>query len=442
MGDLHKLLVVFRREFGERVRTRWFLISTLLGPVFFAALTILPAWLALREKGTDRVADVVVIDATGAGLGARVARALGDSAGTAARAAVVVATPATVAGAERTATAQVVGGARTGYLVLDSATLAGTAARYAGRNASSMADMERLRDVVRREVLAARLVRAGIDSAQVRALTATRLRVTTERLTDAGRGGGSGVGGAALATLVAFLLYMMIILYGQNVLRSVLEEKTTRVAEVVMASVRPDVLLGGKVLGVGAVGLVQVAAWMAGAFGIGYYVAPFLLRGQRTGMAAAAGGAAAGGAFVLPAIGWGFVLACVAFFFLGYILYSAMFAAAGAMVSSEQEAQQAALPVMLPLIASALLIQVTVSNPESPVARFGAWFPLTAPVLMPMRMALASVSAGEVAAVIAGVALACVGVTWLAARIYRVGLLMYGKRPSVGELARWVRQAA
>ena len=439
MGDGRKLGVVFRREFGERVRSRWFLVVTLVGPLFFAALTVLPAWLASRERGSPRAADVTVVDATGTDLGARIARALADPgaalavdpAAGASAPAVVRTDAAGLAAAEREATALVVRREREGYLVVDSQTLAGARARYAGRNASSLADVERLRDVVRREVLASRLAREGLDPQRAASIANARLTLSAERLTDEGRGG-SGVGGAILATIVAFLLYMMILLYGQNVLRSVLEEKTTRVAEVIVASVRPDVLLGGKVLGVGAIGVVQMVVWLAGAFAIGKYVAPRLL-----------GPSAAGplSALSLPAVGAGFVAACVAFFVVGYLLYSAMFAAAGSMVNSDQEAQQAALPVMLPMIASALLIQVTIANPESPVARFGAWFPLTAPVLMPMRMALTSVSAGEVAAVLLGVTLACLAVTWVAARIYRVGLLMYGKRPSLAELGRWVRQA-
>jgi ABC-2 type transport system permease protein len=111
------------------------------------------------------------------------------------------------------------------------------------------------------------------------------------------------------------------------------------------------------------------------------------------------------------------------------------------MVSTDQEAQQAAFPVMLPLIFSAVLIQMVIQNPEAGLARFGAWFPLTAPIVMPMRMAMVSTSALEVAAVLAGLAVTCVVVLWASARVYRVGLLMYGKRPSLAELGRWVRQA-
>jgi ABC-2 type transport system permease protein len=448
-----KLVAVVKREFTERVRTRWFVISTLLGPVFFAALTILPAWLAIRERGSGNTANIVVVDASGAGLGERIARALADSAGRGpapgapargAPAVVVVApgSPALVAQAESAATAAVVRKERLGYLVVDNATLAGRRARYAGRNASSIADVERVRDVVARAVLAARLEREGLPAERVLALTGTRLRVSTDRITDEGRSAGSGVGGALVATVTAFLLYVMILLYGQNVLRSVLEEKTTRVAEVIVASVRPDVLMAGKVLGVGAVGLLQQLLWFAGAAFIGTQVAPLLARAARGGAAAAPAGPDAAGAFgALPSIGAGVLVAYLAFFLLGYLLYSALFAAVGAMVGSEQEAQQAAFPVMMPLIASAVLIQLVLRNPESAAAKFGAWFPLTAPVIMPMRMSLVDVGPGETAAVIAGLTLTVLLAVWLAARIYRVGLLMYGKRPGIGELARWVRQA-
>lgn len=440
-----KLAVVVKREFMERVRTRAFLISTLLGPVFFAAMSIFPAWLALREKGSDAIAAVTVLDATGTGVGDRIARALADSAPPgAARPNVVAVAPAALAAAEKAATAAVVRKEREGVLVLDSATLAGTRARYIGRNASSLADVQRLRDVVRREVLTARLARAGFPAERVAPITSARLQLATTAVTDRGTRG-AGAGNTLVAAIVALLLYATILIYGQFVLRSVVEEKTTRVAEVIVASVKPDVLMTGKVLGVGAVGLLQQLIWLVGADVVGYYVMPFLHLGRGpAGVAAvrqAAAAADATAAFAMPEISLGVVAAALLFFLLGYLLYSALFAAAGAMVNSDQEAQQAALPVMLPILASVVLFQAVLANPESGVARAAAWFPLTAPILMPMRMSLVSTTPLEVALVAVGVAATAVAALWLAARIYRVGLLMYGKRPSFVELARWVRQA-
>ncbi len=444
-ADSRKLAAVIRREFTERVRTRWFLISTLLGPVFFAALTILPAWLALRERGGSAVASITVVDASGAGLGARLAAALTDTAAPAARRVapeVVAVPPAGVADAERAAARAVAAGRRQGYLVLDNATLAGRRARYAGRNASSIADVERLRDALQRTVLAVRLEREGVPPARAAALTGTRIRLAAERLGADGRSAGSGMGGVLVAVVLAFLLYVMILLYGQNVLRSVLEEKTTRVAEVIVASVKPDVLMAGKILGVGAVGLVQQLVWLAGAAFLGAQAAPLLARAGRGAGAAPAADAGLGGALAFGDVGAGLLVAYLAFFLLGYLLYSALFAAVGAMVNSDQEAQQAALPVMMPLLGSAVLIQVVLRNPEGTAAKAAAWFPLTAPVIMPMRMSLVEVGPGETAAVIAGLTLTVLAAVWLAARVYRVGLLMYGKRPSLAELGRWVRRAA
>jgi ABC-2 type transport system permease protein len=437
-----KLVAIIRREFMERVRTKWFLIGTLIGPLFMAAITVLPAWMAIRSRANSNSSNVVIVDATGVGLGDRVARALRDTTAGASAGPVVVIVPASgVAAAESTATAAVVRKERRGYLVLDSATVRGTDARYAGRNASSIADVDRIREAVRRQVTTFRLEREGGLSAERAAeLTSGRLRMSTERISDQGRGG-SGSGGLIFGLVVAFLLYILLILYGQNVLRGVMEEKTTRVAEVVVSSVRPEILMGGKILGSGAVALVQVLAWAAGAMYLGQFTAPLLRRASQGsgGAGAAAASGAASAAFSMPDITLGAMAAYLLFFLLGYFLYSAMFAAVGAMVNSEQEAQQAAFPVMMPLIASAVFIQVIMTNPDTTLARVLSWIPLTAPILMPLRMGLVSVPPLEIIAVLVGLAATCLGAVWLAARIYRVGLLMYGKRPTLPELARWVR---
>src|SRR5438067_124951 len=169
---MDKLLAVIKREFLERVRTRWFLVATLLGPVFFGAITVLPAWMAIREHGSNDAANVRIIDATGARMGERIARAIQKAYNGAAPRVVTVA-PNEVAAAESAATTAVVRREQRGYLVLDSSTMNGTRARYAGRNASSIADVERLRGVVERQVLAARPEHAGVDSSRVDALTSS-----------------------------------------------------------------------------------------------------------------------------------------------------------------------------------------------------------------------------------------------------------------------------
>jgi ABC-2 type transport system permease protein len=441
--DMGKLGVVLKREYLERVRSKWFVIGTLLGPVFFGAITVLPVIMSSRTKQSSDMANVAILDATGGAMGTRIASALAVSFPTSPAPVVERVAPADLPRAVDRATLEVQHKVRRGYLVLDSATLAGTRAVYAGRNAGSMGDVEELRSLVRQQVLAHRLATVGLDSAHVADLVTTRLDLVTEKIGDQGREKGSGLGAFAVGYLLAFLMYMMIILYGQMILRGVMEEKTTRVAEVVVSSVTTDTLLAGKILGVGAVALTQVFAWLGLSAAMGIYVLPLLLRNVVASPAAGSAGAPTTAAVMaaLPSMSLFAALAMLGFFLIGFLFYSALFAAVGAMVSSQEDAQQASMPVMLLLVSSIIFMGPIATNPSSTVARTMSLLPFSAPILMPLRMTLVAVPWYEVLGALAGVAVAAVLATWLSARIYRVGLLMYGKKPSFAELARWVRYA-
>ncbi|HUO51881.1 MAG TPA: ABC transporter permease [Gemmatimonadaceae bacterium] len=421
-----KLWAVLRREYMERVRSRWFLVATIFGPVLLGILLILPPLLALRTKPSEEATNIVILDATPSGAGARMAAAMPRTP-SAPVPQVRVVPPMSLTAAESAATRAVVRGEVRGYLVIDAATLAGDSARYAGRNASSIGDMEMLRNVLRRAVMQTRLAEAHVDSATAVALADVRPTLATERLSEKGRGG-SGMLSAAFGLGIAMLLYMSIILYGQSVLRGVLEEKNTRVAEVVVASVPPDTLLAGKVLGVGAVGITQQVAWLATGYLMFRVRVPIL---QAFGARAEP--------LPLPPVSVPILVVLVLFFVLGYLIYSSLFAAVGAMVNNDQDAQQAAMPVILLLVTPMLFLQTILLDPSSRTAQVLSWLPFSAPIIMPLRMVVASVPWPEVWLTIAGVLAGCVAATWLAARIYRVGLLMYGKKPSLRELARWVR---
>jgi ABC-2 type transport system permease protein len=324
--------------------------------------------------------------------------------------------------------------------------------RYAGRNASSLGDVEQISSIVRQQVLAQRLQSEGIDAKRVAALTGVRLQMVTEKIGDNGREKGSGIGNVIFGYIVALLLYMMIVLYGQTILRGVMEEKTTRVAEVVVSSVSTDTLLAGKVIGVGLVAITQVLAWVALSMALVVYGGPLLERKLGAGAVAAGaagaaaarpGGAAMAGAFAdaLPSLSLTTALALLLFFVLGFIFYSSLFAAVGAMVNSQEDVQQASMPVMLLLVSSVIFMTPIMTNPGSSLARTMSLLPFSAPILMPLRMTLIPVPWYEVVGSLVGVALACLAAIWVSARIYRVGLLMYGKRPNFRELSRWVRYA-
>ncbi|MEP6905512.1 MAG: ABC transporter permease, partial [Gemmatimonadales bacterium] len=257
-----KLWVIIKREYLERVRTRWFLFATVFGPIFFGVLILFPAYMARKGKASTEFTNAIILDATKEGLGQKVADAmsLGKLPGSAAPN-VRVLEPSQLSQAESASTSLVMNKQASGYLVLTDQTLKGEELHYAGRNATSLTDMERLRSVVKEALLADRLEHAGVRSERLKELTFIPLHLSTERITDKGRGG-SGTVSIIFAGGVAFLLYMSIVLYGQNILRGVLEEKTTRVAEVVVASVPSETLLAGKILGVGAVGLTQQIIWV------------------------------------------------------------------------------------------------------------------------------------------------------------------------------------
>jgi ABC-2 type transport system permease protein len=441
--DMRKLGVVFRREYLERVRSKWFLIGTLLGPVFFGLVTIGPTYISMKQGPSKDLTNIIILDATGVGLGSRVSVALKKSFPESAAPKVTTVGADALGKAEDAAVNEVVEKTINGFIVLDSNTIANKYVRYVGRNANSLSDVQTLMSSVRQQTLAQRLEKEGLDPARVTALTAEKLETKTEKIGNKGRETGSGLGNLAFGYIVAFLLYFMIVLYGQQILRGVMDEKTTRVAEVVVSSVSTDTLLAGKVLGVGLVALTQVLAWAALTIGMLVYIAPILFKD----MAPQAGAAVAASRGLpsdmifnaLPSPGIAAMI--LAYFILGFIFYSSLFAAVGSMISSQEDVQQAAMPVMLMLVSSVIFMAPILTKPDGNLARVMTLIPFSAPILMPLRMSLITVPWYELAISLGGVALACVAAIWVSARIYRVGLLMYGKRPSFAELARWVRYA-
>jgi ABC-2 type transport system permease protein len=342
---MRKLWAITKREYLERVRSKWFLIASVFGPILFGGLMFLPPWIAARASASASLARIIVLDASDTGLGKRIAAELnGGIGGDTSRTLVREIAQAQLAAAESAATQAVIRRQTRGYLVIDSSTVMGREAHYAGINASAYADMQELLRVVREQVLTFRLERAGVDPAQAVALTKAELRFVPRRITNKGRAE-TGRVSVLFAFSVSVLLYLSIFIYGQNVLRGVMEEKQTRVAEVVISSVPATKLLAGKVLGVGAVGLTQLLIWVA------------------------------------------------------------------------------------------------TSLPDGAMARLLSVLPFSAPIVMPLRMSIVSVPAVSMAMSLASLIGGCYVAVFVAARIYRVGLLMYGKRPSLREVLRWVGYA-
>ena len=445
---MDKFWVVAKREYLERVRSRWFVVMTLFVPVFITALFLIPAWVATRAAAGGSSRNIVILDATGAGLGQRVAEILirdttaagrGRGSAPASEPRVSEISASALPAAEDSATREVMRpNSIAGYLVLDDSTISARRIRYAGRNASSIADMDKLRSAVRQAFTGVVLRREGVKPETIALISNLSLNMSQTRIDERGKGG-SGQSAIFLGIGIGVLLLMSIIFHGQNILRGVLEEKSTRVAEVVISSIKPEMLLAGKVAGAGAVGLTQQVLWIAITGYLLTNLAPLLLRSAGAPLPAGGGGASLG--FSFGGLTIGLFVVVVLYFLLGFIFYASLLAAAGSMVNTEQDAQQAAMPVMYLLIGSWLFVNSVVVNPTGTTAKVLSWLPFSSPIIMPMRMGLSTVPWLSIAGSLAVCALGCVLAVWLAARIYRVGMLMYGKKPSFAEVAKWVRYA-
>lgn len=429
-----RVWAVIKREYVERVRTKWFIVSTLFAPFLLGLLTIVPLWLISKTAAQSDITHVAILDASGTGVGKRIQIAIGGGpiATDTAKTQLVVLDTTELVAAESAFTHMVMRKETRGYLVLGPHVLDDTVARYAGRNGSSLADVSRIQSAVRQGILQARLERAGMNPERVMSLTGAKpLELSAEQIGDKGREGSGGMVKFLFAFSIAFLLYMSIVLYGQNVLRGVLEEKQTRVAEVVVSSISTDTLLAGKVLGVGAVGITQQILWVITSIAVIHAREP-IMRAMHI----------AAPSFTLPSITPGVLALLFLFFVLGFMLYAAIFAAVGSMVNSDSEAQQAQQPFMMLLVATAILIQPVLLNPGSSLSVAASIVPFSSPVIMPLRLSVSSVPWWELVASIVVAAVTIAIFIWIASRIYRTGLLMYGKRPTIRELARWVRRSA
>ncbi len=416
---MRKIWAVIRREFVERIRTRWFWIMALLGPLFFAAVFVLPTVLA----GGGGIRQIVVVDATTGSVGARITQLLNDSR--------VFRAVRVSAGGEvvDSLTAEVEQKRLGGFLILTDAAVDSGKAEYRGSNVSGFATVGALQRTIGEVVSAVRLEREGVDP-RIVARARMAVRLETQKIAGGKTTGETAAQSFSLAYFMGIILYTAILLYGINVMSSVLEEKTTRIVEVLVSSLRPFQLMLGKVLGVGAVSILQFLIWG---------VSARMLLAHRPGFLTAGDLGEPDPVFQVPHVSGATAAVFITYFLGGFFLYSAMFAAVGAMSSSEQEARQAQQPVSWLLVLSFVSMFGMLNDPASAFSVTLSLVPFSAPIAMPVRWAAGNLPTYEIALSLGILAVSIVAVTWIAARIYRVGILMTGKRPNLRELVRWVR---
>jgi ABC-2 type transport system permease protein len=423
---MRNVLLIIRREFLERVRTRAFVIGTVLFPVFMIALMVLPA--LVKTGGGERT--LVLVDQSPAGIGQRVAETLrAPKPDEDAIRYTIERTEGSLESLRAGLNERVEKKEIDGYVVVGPDVLQTNRVAYRARDVTKVQVVGDIGAAVTAAVQQERLRDTGLTAAQVSQLV-REVDVQAARISGEGEERGNMFATMATAYVIFFLFMQLITLYGQNAMRSVLEEKNNRIVEVIVSSVRPMHLMAGKILGLAAVALLQIGIWVG-------FVA--LLASQSARLAARFNiGAGAFSALQMEPVVW---LVLLIFFGLGFVLYAAMYAAAGSTVTSEQEAQQLVFPLMLPLFVPIVFIIPILTDPLGATARTLSLIPFTSPVVMPMRAVATDVPGWEIAASIALLVLGTSAVVWLAGKIYRVGILSTGKKPTFRELARWLRAA-
>jgi ABC-2 type transport system permease protein len=430
---MNKTWAIIKREYVVRVRTRAFVISTIASPILLLALALLPGLLAARGGGERHV---TVLDQSGdEQLFASIKSRL-DSSGANSDDADknqpqlthYVLTRRPVAANENMD--EVIRSDYSGsgkqdgdkaYLILPAGILDNARPEYRSKNTSDFG-IRALESAISQAVTARKLERAGLPTDRIKDFT-RRVELDTKKLTAEGGAQDDGGMGFILAFVMLFFMYMTVLFYGLFMMRGVIEEKQSRIVEIVVSSVKPFEMMMGKLIGIGLVGLTQIGIWIASvALLTTVGISVFASRGVS-----------------LPHVPLSMLVAFIVFFVLGYFLFATLYAIVGATVGSEEEAQQAQFPVTILIVIPMMIFTTVMANPNGPMAVTLSMIPFFAPTLMMLRIAVISPPLWQVLLSMAIMVVTILGAVWLAAKIYRVGILMYGKRPSLAELGRWLR---
>lgn len=418
---MDKLLAIIKREYLTRVKSKGFLLGTILTPLLMAGIAFLP--MLMFGKGQRGSYRLIILDQTkDATLYQRAEKFLTDENGKADR---FVVTREPISAGQLEARKQelnqeIKSDRLGGYVVLSPDVLDTGKLAQRAKNANDFAVSGRIRSALRQAVIEERMSRAGISPAKVAEVSKD---IEIDFINDRGERETPLVRWA-LSFSMGIILYISILVYGLYVMRGVMEEKQSRIIEVLLSSVKPFQLMLGKVAGIGLVSLTQVSIWVSSMFII-------------TSVAAAQ--AVAFGGVTIPRIPISLIIFMLIFLVLGYFLYSTFYAMIGAMVSSEEDGQQAQMPITLMLVLPYILSSFVLSKPDGAIATVLSMIPFFSPILMFMRITVQQPPWWQIALSIALLIGAIFGAIWFAAKIYRVGVLMYGKRPSLPELMKWLK---
>lgn len=456
---MNKLIAIIKREYIQKVRTKFFVIMTVLGPVLLVVFTIVPGLLMSMKTGGDT--RIAILDQTegvklydsmrdslsrpGRDEGSSQERGLTESANSNSRDQMEKAGRSgmgsfwveqvdpngrTLEELKRELNSRIGRDELEGYLVIPPDILSNSNSKssYYGRNVGDVFTRGQLEDTLNDAVRRQRLIKEGVKEQDVDALSKS-IDLATYPVNEKGEEGAEDSGaGFAMVFIIAFLIYMTVLLYGQVVLGAIIEEKETRIAEILFSSVRPFQIMFGKLIGVSLMALTQLAIWGVAFAALVLYAVPALSARGFTDIN-------------LPHLPPFFVVYFFLFFLLGYFIYSTLYVLIGSMVTTAQEGGQMAMPVIFLLMAGLYLAFAVIRAPNSSFAFWVSMVPFFAPITMMVRITSLTPPLWQIALSLMIGFVTVVLLLWLASRIYRIGMLMYGKKASIPEVIRWARQA-
>ncbi|MBD3413013.1 MAG: hypothetical protein GF421_01105 [Candidatus Aminicenantes bacterium] len=422
---MSKILAVIKREYLQIVRTKAFVLGTVLGPVIIGMFIFVPILISVMSVGDqERIGVVDASQEIYQDLENRLDFKLKDG-----RQRYILEQYKMTADLDQLKarlSQMVLAGDISAYMVIPENIIEGGTVEFASEHVSDFEKISSINKVLNTVIIEKRLKNAGLDPGEVSGYM-KQVQFKTQKVTKKGVEEDTG-GTFIISYILVLILYMTLLFYGQLILRGVIEEKSSRVVEIVLSSLKPAQLMAGKIMGIAAVGLTQYLIWAVFGWALSSYSGSLVnsVFPQASG-------------FKIPSIPPYVFVYFVVFFILGYFLFATLYAAVGSTVNSEKEAQQLGTPLTMMLVIPILLMMFVMRSPDSTLSVVLSLFPFFSPILMLLRICILVPPFIQIFGSIALLIGTTVGMVWLAGKIYRVGLLMYGKRPSLPEIVKWIR---
>ncbi len=418
---MRKIMVFIKREYRETVLKKSFIILTLLTPLLMLSFTILPTLLLKMESSQTQI--INIYDAKGT-IATDLTQTLNDTLNNGQHVFIFnilhtsLPDTALLKKQKELVRTEIIDG----FLYIPEKALELNRVQFFTRNAADFDVIRRLSNSIENIVIEKRLINSGLNPDLIKELT-REVSVQTIKISKSGQEKEAGFDTEYFSVfLFVLILYMTLIMYGTSIMRSIIQEKSNKVVEVILASARPIHLMGGKILGQGMVGLTQYALWSLIGLAITFFGSHFTA--FDTGLIH----------FSASTLAW-FVL----FYILGYFLFSALYAIVGVASTTDQEAQQAAMPVTLLLVVPLLVLTMIVKNPDSTLVVALSFIPFFSPIVMFARIIIGGVPAWEIVLSVVLLLLTIALLISITAKVFRIGILMTGKRVTLPEILHWLR---